>query len=270
MLFKDKLSFASHKNQSLLCVGLDPDPAYMPISDVYEFCKQIIDCTGDLVAAYKPNLAFFEALGIEGLITLKNIINYLKIYYPDIVIIGDAKRGDIGPSSKKYAESMFKYWDFDATTVNAFAGHDSMKPFLEYENRGIFIWCKSSNPDGGDFQDLSIAGEENQLLFKEIANKANTWNKHNNIGLIVGATYPEQLNEVRKIAPTMPVLLPGIGSQKGNLEACLKYGYNGSPESLLITSSRSIIYASDSKSKFADESGKVCDRIRKSINNLIY
>ena len=205
--------------ESLVCIGLDPDPAKMPCCDVFEFCKTIVDNTQSFAAAYKPNLGFFEAFGIDGLRSLEKVIGYIRTSYPGTFLIGDGKRGDIGSTSEKYAYSMFKLWDFDAVTVNVFAGFDSIEPFLKYSDRGIFVWCKSSNPDGYQLQDLLVRGEDGKKIFEIIAEYCVEWNSSGNLGLVVGATYPEELGTIRRIASDLPILVPCVGSQSGDLES---------------------------------------------------
>ena len=268
MKFREKLSRIVQKNNSMVCVGLDPDPVKMPIKNIFEFCKIIIDSTSDLVAAYKPNFAFFEALGIDGLIELKKTLEYLQSKHPEILIIGDGKRGDIDSTSEKYASSMFDYWGVDVATINAFAGLDGVAPFLKYENNGVFVWCKSSNQSGVEIQDVELMNHEIKF-FHHLAKKTLEWDFNSNLGLVVGATYPEELKEVRNIAPNLPVLLPGIGSQKGDLSLSMHYGFNGNSDSILVSSSRSIIYASSEKSSFGESSRIACDKLRIQINEIL-
>jgi orotidine-5'-phosphate decarboxylase len=262
--FQEKLTAASRKNNSLLCVGLDPDPALMPLEDVLEFNRAIIEATADLVCCYKPNLAFYEALGIPGLEALQRTLEHIP---GDIPVIGDAKRGDIGSTAKAYAKAMFEQWGFDATTANPYGGADAVEPFLEYEDRGILLWCRSSNPDAADFQDLSVAdGSERRPFYEKVALKAREWNSRDNIGLVVGATYPEQLQKVRHLCPDMVILAPGVGPQGGDLENTVKYGMNASAEGLIINSSRGIIFASQNKDDFASEARRAAQELRQSIN----
>ncbi|MGB2856599.1 MAG: orotidine-5'-phosphate decarboxylase, partial [Dehalococcoidia bacterium] len=225
MNFVEKLLTASRSNQSLLCIGLDPDPELMPEIDVFQFNKEIIDATSDLVCAYKPNLAFYEALGIEGLKAMGKTIAYI----PDgIPVIGDAKRGDIASSSKAYARALFDTFGFDAVTVNPYMGYDSIVPFIDYADKGVFILCKTSNPGASDFQELlslePASGNSASPLFEIVALKAVEWNTRGNIGLVVGATYPRQLRRIRELCPELPLLIPGIGSQGGDIAATVKYG----------------------------------------------
>jgi orotidine-5'-phosphate decarboxylase len=264
MNFIEKSLTASRKNKSLLCVGLDPNPELMPDKvDVFEFNKAIIDATSDLVCAYKLNLAFYEVLDSEGLDALKRTIKYTP---DDIPIIGDAKRGDIGNTAKAYARAIFDNLGFDATTVNPYLGFDSIQPFLEYSDRGVFILCRTSNASAIDFQALQIEEEGNyRPLFEIVALKAAKWNTHGNIGLVVGATYPEELRLIRQSHPDMPILIPGIGAQGGELASAVRYGINRHGENAIINSSRHIIYASSGKD-FAEAARRVALSLREQIN----
>ena len=261
MKFSDKLLAMSQKNKSLLCIGLDPDPALMPKVDILEFNQAIIAATCDLVCAYKPNLAFYEALGIEGLIILEKTIEYMP---SDIPIIGDAKRGDIGNTAKAYAKALFSTFGFDATTVNPYLGFDSIEPFISYQDKGIFILCRTSNPRATDFQQLRCGSGFS--LYEVIAQKAREWNVYGNIGLVVGATYPEDLKEVRSICPEMCLLIPGIGAQGGDLASAVKYGVDAQGEKAIIAVSRQILYASKGKD-FAQAARNMAERIRDQIND---
>lgn len=267
--FKNDLQRISTLKKSLICVGLDPDPQKLPVSDVFEFCKVIVDRTEEFVTAYKPNLAFFEALGLDGLIALEKLIGYIKTNYPNVLLLGDGKRGDIGDTSRRYAHAMFNLWDFDAVTVNAFAGFDSIESFLDYEDRGIFVWCKSSNPDGYQFQDLCVDGDTSRKVFQVIAEKCVEWDTNDNLGLVVGATYPEELQIVRDIAEDLPILVPGIGPQMGDLEASIKAGLAKSNHGLLISSSRGIIYASGESNTYGVEARKSSQELSRKISRVL-
>lgn len=258
--FRDKLVEASRRNQSLLCVGLDPDPAYLKGTPAAAFLQSIIDATQDLVCAYKPNLAFFEALGTGGMQTLLEALTYVP---PDIPIIADAKRGDIGNTARFYAETLFQVYDFDAATVNAYGGEDAVAPFLEYEDRGVFIWCRSSNPGAADLQDLPLA--DGRRFFEALAELANGWNVHGNVGLVVGATWPEQLERVRTICPDLPILVPGVGRQEGDLEGALRAGLDARGGGLIVNSSRQVLYASTGED-FADAARGAAETLRDEIN----
>jgi len=267
--FLDRLQKTSSMKKSLVCIGLDPDPKRMPCPDVFQFCKTIVDSTQSFTTAYKPNMGFFEAFGIDGLRALEKVTKYIRANYPEILLIGDGKRGDIGSTSEKYAQAMFDLLDFDAVTVNAFSGFDSIEPFLRYSDRGVFVWCKSSNPDGYQFQDLVVSGTDGKKVFEIIAEYCVEWNSSDNLGLVVGATYPEELATIREIAPELPILVPGVGSQSGDLESSVKFGLAKETHGLLISSSRGIIYASEQLSQYGNEAAKACSTLREKINNIL-
>jgi orotidine-5'-phosphate decarboxylase len=262
MDFVNKLLNISRKNKSLLCIGLDPDPQLMPKIDILEFNKAIINATCDLICAYKPNLAFYEALGIEGLTILQKTIEHIP---PDIPIIGDAKRGDIGNTAKAYAKALFSTFGFDAATVNPYLGFDSIEPFISYQDKGVFILCRTSNKGALDFQDLCTDGLP---LYEVVAQKAREWNTYGNIGLVVGATYPEELKRVRSICPEMCLLIPGIGAQGGDLASAVGYGVNAQGEKAIINVSRQILYASKEKD-FAEAARNAAAKIRNQINSCL-
>jgi len=264
MNFMEKLLTASQKNKSLLCVGLDPDPKLLPDKiGIFEFNKEIIDATSDLVCAYKPNFAFYEALGNEGLDALKQTVDYIP---ENIPVIGDAKRGDIGNTAKAYAKTIFANFNFDAATVNPYLGFDSIEPFIQYHNKGVFILCRTSNAGAVDFQSLRCEVESGQRpLFEIVALKAEQWNIHGNIGLVVGATYPEELRLIRQSHPEMPLLIPGIGAQGGDLAVTVRYGTNAQGKKAIINSSRQIIYASREKD-FAEAARRAASELRDQIN----
>ncbi|MFC1952121.1 orotidine-5'-phosphate decarboxylase [Chloroflexota bacterium] len=268
MNFVEKLTNTTRKNKSLLCVGLDPDPERMPDGvGVFEFNKAIIEATADLVCAYKPNFAFYEALGNEGLDALRQTVKYV----PDnIPVIADAKRGDIGNTAKAYARAIFDYFNFDATTVNPYLGFDSVEPFIQYNDKGVFILCRTSNASAADFQSLHCATEEHRPrpLFELVALKASQWNMHGKIGLVVGATYPEELRLIRQSHPDMLLLIPGIGAQGGDLATTVRYGVNARGEGAIINSSRAVIYASRGKD-FAQAARQTASSIREQINHIL-
>jgi len=264
--FLEKLLNASRKNRSLLCIGLDPDPGLMPERvSVLEFNRLIIEATSDLVCAYKLNLAFYEALGDEGFHALKNTIKHIP---REIPVIGDGKRGDIGNTAKAYARAIFKNLGCDATTVNPYLGFDSVAPFIEYWDRGVFILCRTSNAGAGDFQSLRCGevGAASRPLFEIVAQRASEWNTCGNIGLVVGATYPEELRLVRETHPDMPLLIPGIGAQGGEVALAVRYGVDASGERAIISSSRQVIYASAGKD-FAQAAQQVALSLRNQINH---
>jgi orotidine-5'-phosphate decarboxylase len=258
--FASRLLSASRRNRSLLCVGLDPDSDMLPVKNIFEFNKAIIDATSDLVCCYKPNLAFYEALGIRGLQALKKTIAYIP---GDIPVIGDAKRGDIGNTASAYAKALFGYYKFDAVTVNPYLGYDSVKPFLDYRGKGIFVLCRTSNSSASDFQDL--VDNFGMKLYQTVALRAGDWNKAGNIGLVVGATYPEELREIRKLCPEMPLLIPGIGTQGGDLELSVKYGVDSNKEMAIIVAARQVLYASKG-ADYAQAARKTASELRDAIN----
>jgi orotidine-5'-phosphate decarboxylase len=264
--FNEKLTEATKKNASLLCIGLDPDPELMPPRiDVLKFNKAIIDATFDLVCAYKLNLAFYEALD-DGIDCLKRTVKYIP---DDIPVIGDAKRGDIGNTAKAYAKALFVTYGFDAATVNPYLGFDSMEPFIEQWDKGIFILCRTSNPGAADFQNLHLIVNRKRIsLFEIVALRAAQWNKQgNNIGLVMGATYPEELKMIRQDYPDMLFLIPGIGAQGGDLASAVRYGINAWKQAI-FSSSRQIIYASKGRD-FAEAARRVALPLRDEINHLL-
>ncbi len=263
MKFIDRLLSASRKNKSLLCIGLDLDMTLMPKTGLLDFNKAIVDATADLACAYKPNLAFYEALGIDGLKVLQKTVEYVPDFIP---VIGDGKRGDIGNTAKAYAKALFETFGFDAATVNPYLGYDSVKPFLDYEDKGIFILCRTSNPGAVDFQSLIDA--QGTPLYEAVARKAREWDIHGNIGLVVGATYPDELKAIRHICPEMPLLIPGIGAQGGDLAASVKNGIDARGEKAIITVSRQILYASKGKN-FAQAARQSAQGLRNNINELV-
>ncbi|MGD0780157.1 MAG: orotidine-5'-phosphate decarboxylase [Dehalococcoidales bacterium] len=267
MNFIEKLAQISLKNKSLLCVGLDPDLSLMPEQiGIYEFNKDIIDATADLVCAYKPNIAFYEAMGNDGLEALKKTRDYIP---KDIPVIIDAKRGDIGNTAKAYAKSLFDYFNFDAITASPYLGYDSLEPFIERRDRGIFILCRTSNPGAADFQSLYVAtNKSKKMLYEVVAEKVSEWNKHGNLGLVVGATYPEELKLIRERYPQMPLLIPGVGTQGGELKQVVKWGVDRGRQRTIINSSRQILYASRDRN-FAAAAGKAARELRDHINEYL-
>lgn len=267
--FLQRLERACESHHSLVCVGLDPDPAQMPTPDTLEFNRAIIDATADLVGAYKPNLAFYEALGLPGLEALVGTLRHLRAAAPDALIIGDAKRGDIGSSAQAYARALFGVWGFDAVTVNPWGGGDAVAPFLEDAARGVFVWCRGSNPGSADFQDAATESETGPApLYQRVAQACLEWNRQGNVGLVVGATGPEQLQAVREICPAMPLLLPGVGAQGGDLAAAVRAGADAAGRRALINSSRGIIYAGRGPG-FAQAAREAAARLREQINRTL-
>ena len=243
MGFFDKLEQAARRNGSLLCVGLDPDPALMPVDDVAAFNRAIIEATSEFVCAYKPNLAFYEALAERGFAALRETLAAIP---KEIPAIADGKRNDIGNTAKAYARALFDELGFAAATVNPYLGGDAVEPFLEREDKAAFVLCRTSNPGARDLQDLLVSqpGSEPQPLFEVVAGMARRWNSRGNVGLVVGATYPEELRRVRQICPEMTFLVPGVGAQGGDVAAVLANGLDGDGGGLIINVSRQVLYAS--------------------------
>jgi orotidine-5'-phosphate decarboxylase len=261
--FDEKLNYSTDKNNSLLCIGLDPDPEQMPPKvDVFKFNKSIIDATSELVCAYKLNFAFYEALD-DGIDILKRTIKAIPEHIP---VIGDGKRGDIGNTARAYAKAVFVTLGCDAATVNPYLGFDSVEPFIGYWDKEVFILCRTSNPGAVDFQNLRFETEKAQFsLFEIIAIRAALWNKQGNIGLVVGATYPEELKLIRQSQPNMLLLIPGIGAQGGDLASSVRYGVNAMGRKAILTSSRQVIYASQDKD-YAEAARRVAADLRERIN----
>jgi len=236
------------RNSSLLCVGLDPDPERLEGEDVFAFNRRLVDTTADLACCYKPNSAFYEALGTGGLEILCQTIEY--IHALDLPVILDAKRGDIGSTAAAYARAVFEVWGADAVTVNSYLGADSVAPFARYLDKGVFVLCHTSNPGARDFQELTVvngrSGISGRPLYQVVAEQVQHWNLGSgNYGLVVGATYPEELRAVRALAPDLWLLVPGVGTQGGDLEAAVVAGLWADGLGLIINVSRSVIYAPD-------------------------
>jgi orotidine 5'-phosphate decarboxylase subfamily 2 len=267
MNFIEKLNSIIEKNDSLLCVGLDIDIDKIPriILDKssnphFDFNKRIIDETKDIVCAYKLNMAFYESLGIEGYQILKKTVDYIP---KNIVIILDGKRNDIGNTARMYAKSIYQILKADSTTLNPYLGIDGIKPFLEYKDRCSFVLCRTSNQSAKDFQDLIIS---NSPLYQIVALKIKQWNINENLGAVVGATYPDELKIVRKIlGENIPILIPGVGKQGGDIKKTIKNGTNSDGKMALVNSSRSIIYAGKNED-FADKSREIAIKTRDLIN----
>jgi len=255
MDFEGKLLAAAEKNRSLLCIGLDPYPELMPVKDVFLFNRRIIEATCDLVCAYKLNLGFYEALGPSGWRALKKTLSAIP---GEIPAIGDGKRGDIGVASRAYARALFEELGFDAATVNPYMGFDSVAPFLDYPSRGIFLLCRTSNPGAADFQ---------PFIFEKVALKAREWNRCGNVGLVVGATLPQDIKYLRGLCPEMWFLIPGVGAQGGELGPAVDYGRNARGDGIIINVSRAVLYASKGKD-FAVRAREVALRLRDEINRL--
>lgn len=261
----EKLKEIQDKNKSMICLGLDLDPKRMPVEytkstkGMYDFVMEIIEATSDMVCAYKPNLAFYENRGAEGISLLTSIVEHMP---EEVVIILDGKRGDIGNTASFYAEAMYRRWKADWVTLSPYMGYDSMRPFLEYEDKGIFVLCLTSNTGSKDFQHLIIEGKP---LYQVVAEKVAYWNKDNNCGLVVGATQPEHLKELRTIAENMPLLIPGVGAQGGSLEKAAVYGTDNFQKLAVINVCRSVLYASageDFAQKAREELQKLNDTVK--------
>ena len=265
--FTERLRAASEATQSLLCVGLDPDPARLPFSDVAEFNRSIVSATADLVCAYKPNLAFYEALGLPGLKTLEKTVKHIRDSAPHSIIIGDCKRGDIDSSAAAYAVAMFDVWGFDAVTVNPWGGMDTVEPWLTNPERGAFIWCRGSNRGAADIQDLPVEGVGNltQPVYLRLARRSQQRASQGNLGLVVGATAPQQLADVRSICPDLPLLIPGIGAQGGDLADSVRCGVDARGRMAVINASRSVIYASTG-ADYASAARHAASTLRNQIN----
>ncbi len=265
--FTERLRTASETIQSLLCVGLDPDPARLPVTDAARFNRSIISATADLVCAYKPNLAFYEALGLPGYKALEKTIKHIRDEAPHCIIIGDCKRGDIDSSAAAYATAMFDVWGFDAVTVNPWGGMDTVDPWLANPEKGAFIWCRGSNPGAGDLQDLTVSDAENlgRPAYTHLARRCQERADRGNLGLVVGATASQQLAEVRDICPDLPLLIPGVGAQGGDLADSVRCGVDASGRLAVINASRSVIYAS-SGADYATAARRVASGMRDEIN----
>ena len=261
MRFRDKLEAAWERNGSLLCIGLDPDPSRMAIDDVAAFNIAIIEATSDLVCAYKPNVAFYEALGPErGYAALRKTLAAVP---PHIITLADAKRGDVEHTARAYAHAIFDDLGFDAATVNPYLGLDSVTPWIEREDHAAFIVCRTSNPGAPDFQDLPVEG--GRPLFEVVAERAASWDRASNVGLVTGATYPEEMRRIRELCPDMPFLVPGIGAQAGSLADAVRSGIDARGGGLLISASRGVTYASKGPD-FAEASRREALRLRDEIN----
>jgi len=263
MNFQSKLDKIVKKNNSLLCVGLDSNFDKLPKKfkrlkyPQFEFNKWIIKQTADLVCGYKPNAAFYEARGDQGIKELKMTMSYLSRYYGDIFTILDAKRADIGSTNEGYVKAIFDWLGFDAVTLHPYLGKEAMEPFLSRKDKGCIILCRTSNPGAGEFQDLKTGGK---MLWRVIAEKVrDDWNKNNNCMLVVGATYPEELKEIRKATGDMTFLVPGIGAQGGDVEKTVKAGLNSKGAGMIINSSRGIIFANNPR----EEAVRLRDEINK-------
>ena len=269
MSFYEKLEIAWRRRHSLVSVGLDPDMDRLPAflrsipNPIFAFNRSIIDATADLVCAFKPQFAFYAGQGAED--QLQMTTKYLREHHPEIPIILDAKRGDIDNTAQMYAREAFDRYGVDAVTVNPYMGGDTLQPFLERKDRGTVIVCRTSNPGAIDIQDLECGGEK---LYAIVAQKAaQDWNGNGNVALVVGATFPEQLKKVRNIVGEMPILVPGVGSQGGDVEAAVRAGLTPSGAGIIVNASRSIIYASDGEN-FAEAAREAANSLRETINSF--
>ena len=264
--FTEQLAASHAARDSLVCVGLDPLPEAMPAgfegpTGALEFCRTIVDAVTDLVCAFKPQAAHFAALGAER--ELAALIQYIHSRYPDVPVILDAKRGDVGATAERYAIELFDRYGADAATVNPYLGPESLRPYLKRSDRGVFVLCHTSNPESGWLQDMP----EDDPVFLRVARAASDWNTHGNVALVVGATYPDQLSRVREVVGEMSVLVPGVGSQGGDVAAAVAAGINKARTGLLINASRSVLYASKGRD-FADAARRAAMELREQINCL--
>ena len=266
MTFMQALKDRWSSSHSLVCVGLDPEPAKFPQrfagdpDAVFDFCSAIADATAEFACAFKPQIAHFAALRAEG--ALERLIAHLHATHPGIPVILDAKRGDIGSTAQHYASEAFDRFAADAVTANPYLGRDSVQPFLDRADRGVVILCRTSTPGAGDLQDLVIDGRP---LYQHVAEKvAREWNAHGNAALVVGATWPEQLREVRAIVGDMPILVPGVGAQGGDVEAVVRNAATADGTGLLVSSSRAILYASQGDD-FAEAAANAARDLRDAI-----
>jgi orotidine-5'-phosphate decarboxylase len=268
--FLEKLLAAARRNNSLICIGLDPEEARLPAhlraqpNAIIAFHRAIIEATADLVCAYKPNLAFYERLGPAGLTILQETLRLIPAHIPTI---GDAKRGDTDNTARQYARALFETYGFDAVTVNPYLGHDSLQPFFDHQEKGVIVVCRTSNPGARDLQDLLVSqgAEAPAPLYEHVARQVLEWNAAGNAGLVVGATYPEELRRIRQIAPDLPILIPGVGAQGGDLAAAAREGVDAAGERAIISTSRAVLYASDGRD-FAERAASVTRALRDAAN----
>jgi orotidine-5'-phosphate decarboxylase len=270
MTFLDRLREAQQRNRSMLCVGLDPEPSRFPASlrgdasRIEAFCSRIVEATADLAIAFKPQIAYFAAHRAED--QLEGLIAFIRRAAPHVPVILDAKRGDIGSTAEQYAKEAFERYGADAVTLSPFMGFDSVQPYLKYEGKGAFLLCRTSNPGGDDLQNQRLASVEGQpLLYEHVARLAQgPWNTNGQLGLVVGATYPAEIERVRAIAPTLPLLIPGVGAQGGDAAATVKAGWREHAP-IVVNSSRAILYASSGED-FADAARREAERTRAALD----
>ena len=266
MTFLDRLRSAGRRNGSMLCVGLDPEPSRFPgalngdATRIYDFCARIVDATADLVIAFKPQIAYFASHRAED--QLERLMEHMRRNAPNVPVILDAKRGDIGSTAQQYAREAFERYGADAVTLSPFMGFDSVQPYLEFHDKGAFLLCRTSNPGGDDLQNQRLASVEGQpLLYEHVARLAQgPWNLNGQLGLVVGATYPAEIERVRRVAPTLPLLIPGVGAQGGDAVATVKAGWRADAP-IVVNSSRAILYASGGDD-FADAARREALRTR--------
>ena len=263
MAFHDHLRRAWDRSGSMLCVGLDPDMARIPEvvhGSVFDFCRAIVDATADLVCAFKPQIAYFAAVGAEA--DLERLCVYIRDCYPDDLLVLDAKRGDIGSTAEQYAREAFDRYGAHVVTVNPYLGGDSIEPFLRHPGGGVFVLCRTSNPGSGDFQSLVVDGRP---LYQHVAERvAHKWQQIGDCGLVVGATYPAELAAVRAIVGDLPLLVPGVGAQGGDVSATVGAGCDAQGFGMVINSSRAVLYAS-SGDDFAEAAREVAITTRDEI-----
>jgi orotidine-5'-phosphate decarboxylase len=268
MTFVERLARAERANRSMLCIGLDPEPARFPgamrddASRIFEFCAKVVDRTKDLVIAFKPQIAHFAAHAAEA--QLERLIAYIHDTAPDVPVILDAKRGDMASTAEQYAREVFDRYRADAVTLSPLLGFDSIEPYLRHEGKGAILLCRTSNAGGGDLQELRL--DSGEKVYERIASlAAGPWNAGGQIGLVVGATYPAEIARVREIAPTLPLLIPGIGAQGGDPAATVRAGWRGTAErttgTIIVSSSRAILYAGNDAG-YADASRRAAERAR--------
>lgn len=271
MTFIEQLGAAWAANDSMLCVGLDPDLARMPAAlqgkpdGIYQFCKAIVDSTADLACAFKPQIAYFAALRAED--QLEALCRHIRTTYPEVPLILDAKRGDIGATAEQYAREAFERYDANAVTVNPYMGFDSVAPYLERADRGTIVLCRTSNPGGSDLQFLETGGMPLYLHVARLV--AERWNTNGQCALVVGATFPQELAKVRAVVGEMPLLVPGIGAQGGDVEATVGAGLSAAGTGMMINSSRAILYApadAATNEDFAQAARRVARDTREAIN----
>jgi orotidine-5'-phosphate decarboxylase len=267
MNWTQRLLEQGRKSNSLLCVGLDPVWEQLPEAVRHEsdpvlaFNERLIESTAPWACAYKPNIAFYEALGPAGLETLRQTVAFIHARTTALVIV-DAKRADIGNSSAAYARALFEHLEADAVTLNPYLGFDALEPFLSRPERGGFVLCRTSNPGAGEFQDLDVAGRP---LYQVVAERVRSWNAQGNCGLVVGATYPEELAQVRALCPDLPLLLPGVGAQQADLALAVRAGVDSRGERALVNVARGIVYASKGPD-FAAAAGQAAEGYCRAIN----